>query len=92
VLKVQYIVPMNAINYSDLRKNLKKYMDQVYDDHDPLIVTRKDDQNLVLLSIEDYNSLIETSYLLSTNKNANRLLSSLEHARSGKLSKKALLS
>jgi len=60
VSKVQYIVPMNAINYSDLRKNLKKYMDQVYDDHDPLIVTRKDDQNLVLLSIEDYNSLIET--------------------------------
>jgi len=83
---------MNSINYSDLRKNLKKYLDQVYDDHDPLIVTRKDDQNLVLLSIEDYNSLIETSYLLSTKKNANRLLSSLEHARSGKLSKKALLS
>jgi len=82
---------MNAINYSDLRKNLKKYMDQVYNDHDPLIITRKEDQNLVLVSIEDYNSLLETNYLLSTKKNTYRLLSSLEHARGGKLSKKDLI-
>ena len=90
LLKVQYIVLMNAINYSELRKNLKKYMDRVYNDHDPLIVTRKEDQNLVLISIEDYNSLLETNYLLSTKKNTFRLLSSLEHARSGKLSRKEL--
>jgi antitoxin YefM len=75
---------MNAINFTELRKKLKNYMDQVYDNHEPLIVTRKNNQNIVLLSVEDYNSLIETDYLLSNPANAKRLQRSLGKSRSGK--------
>ena len=75
---------MNAITYTDLRKNLKTFMDQVYDDHEPIIVTRKNNQNLILISIEDYNSLLETDYLLSNSANEKRLLESLAKARTGK--------
>ena len=52
---------MDAVSYSDLRQNLKSYMDKVYTDHDPLIITRKNNENLVLLSIEEYSSLIKSS-------------------------------
>lgn len=55
---------MNAINYTELRLNLKTYMDNVYQDHEPLIITRKDNQNMVLMSLDDYNSITETQYLL----------------------------
>ena len=81
---------MNAINYSELRKKLKDYLDRVYSDHEPLIITRKNNQNVVLLSIEEYNSLIETNYLLSNPANANRLLRSLEKARRGDAQKREL--
>jgi antitoxin YefM len=56
---------MDAVSYSDLRENLKTYMDKVYDDKDALIITQKDKKNLVLISRDEYNSLIETNYLLS---------------------------
>jgi antitoxin YefM len=82
---------MNAVNYSELRKNLKDYLDQVYEDHEPLIITRKNNQNVVVLSIEEYNSLIETNYLLLNSANSKRLLQSLENSRNGKLSKKDLI-
>jgi len=82
---------MNAVNYSELRKRLKGYLDRVYDDHEPLIITRKNNQNIVLLSIEEYNSLIETNYLLSNIANSKRLIKSLEKARHGKLLKKELI-
>jgi len=82
---------MNAINYTELRKKLKDYLDQVYDDHEPLIITRKNNQNIVVLSIDDYNSLIETNYLLSNPNNSKRLLKSLEKSRAGKSKKKELI-
>ncbi|MCK5200860.1 MAG: type II toxin-antitoxin system prevent-host-death family antitoxin [Spirochaetales bacterium] len=74
---------MNAVNYSELRTNLKSYMDTVYEDHEPLIITRKNNENLVMISIEDYNSMIETDYLLSSEKNAEHLIRSLENSRKG---------
>lgn len=82
---------MNAVNYSDLRRNLKDRMDQVYQDHEPLIITRKDNENLVMISLDDYNSLTETQYLLSSEKNAEHLMKSLHSARSGKSFKKELI-
>lgn len=82
---------MNAVQYSELRKNLKDYLDQVYDDHEPIIITRKNNQNIVLLSIEEYNSLIETNYLLSNRTNSKRLLQSLDKARNGKAFEKELI-
>ena len=64
---------MDAITYSDLRRNLKTYMDKVYNDYEPLIISRKNSENVVLLSIHEYNSLIETDYLLRNEANAAHL-------------------
>ena len=82
---------MNAVNYSELRTNLKSYMDTVYEDHEPLIITRKNNENLVMISIEDYNSMIETDYLLSSEKNAEHLIRSLENSRKGLTVEKDLI-
>ena len=82
---------MQALSYSEVRKNLKKYLDDVFHNHDPLIITRKNNENVVVISLDDYNSLMETDYLLSSEKNAKRLLSSLEQARSGKGFEKELI-
>ena len=68
---------MDAVSYSDLRRNLKTYMDRVFHDHESLIITRKNDENLVIISIEEYNSLMETNYLLSTEANAKHLAASI---------------
>ena len=82
---------MDAVSYSDLRQNLKTYLDKVYHDHDQLIVTRKNDENLVILSVAEYNSLIETSYLLSSPANAEHLRLSIGQLNSGKILSRELL-
>ncbi len=82
---------MQAINYSELRRNLKSHLDRVFNDHDPLIVTRKENENVVVISLEDYNSLTETQYLLSTEANAEHLIRSLKESRSGKVSERELI-
>lgn len=74
---------MKVINYSDLRLNLKKWLDLVVDDMEELIVTRKNNKDLVLISLEEYNSLKETRYLL-TGKNREVLMQSIEEAKTGK--------
>ena len=74
---------MQAISFSDLRKNMKHIMDRVSDKHEPTIITRKQG-NMVILSLEDYNALEETAYILSSPKNAQRVLTSLAELRSGK--------
>lgn len=75
---------MDAVNYSSLRQNLKKHLDSVFNNHEPLIVTRKNDENVVILSVDDFNALNETQYLLSTKNNADHLQNSLNQLRSGK--------
>ena len=82
---------MDAVSYSDLRQNLKSYMDKVYNDHDPLIITRKNNENLVLLSIDEYNSLLETNYLLGNENNAKHLKRSIAQYESGKIKKRELI-
>ena len=49
---------MLAVNYTNLRENMKSYMDRVTDDYETLIVTRKDNKNVVMLSEEAYNNLM----------------------------------
>ncbi len=82
---------MNAVNYSDLRRNLKDYMDRVYKDQETLIVTRKNNENVVLISIDEYNSLLETNYLLSNEANAKHLKESLRQSREGKAAERQLI-
>ena len=75
---------MEAVSYSDLRKNLKKYMDDVYSGHYPLIITRKNDENVVMLSLDEFNALQETNYLLATEANTKHLKKSIAQHKSGK--------
>ena len=65
-------------------------MDQVCNDHEPVIVTRGRRQSVVLLSLEDFESLEETAYLLRSPVNARRLLVSIEQLESGKGAERAL--
>ena len=76
---------MNAITYTDLRQNLKTYMDKVIQDSDPVIITRKNKKNVVLISVDEYNSLMETNYLLSSEANVEHLKKSIEQHKSGKI-------
>ncbi|MBN2444856.1 MAG: type II toxin-antitoxin system prevent-host-death family antitoxin [Spirochaetales bacterium] len=75
---------MNAINYSDLRKNLKSVMDQIITDHEPVIITRRNGDNVVIVSYEDYAAIEETAYLLKSPKNAKRLRESIQSFEEGK--------
>ena len=81
---------MNAITYTDLRQNLKTYMDKVINDNEPLIITRKNNQNVVLISIDEFNSLVETNYLLSNEANAEHLKKSIAQHKTGKAKLKEL--
>ncbi len=73
---------MKVVNYTDLRLNLKKWLDLVVDDVEELIIKRKDNKDLVLVSLEEYNSLKETRYLLS-GKNREVLMKSLQESKNG---------
>lgn len=74
---------MRAVTYSEARETLKNLMDQVCRDHDPVMITRRRGENVVVISQEDYESLLETEYLLSSQANAEHLRESLAQARSG---------
>ena len=71
---------MDAITYSDARARLAKTMEQVCDQHEPVIITRRKSGSVVLLSLADYESLRETAYLLGNAANARRLIDGIEEA------------
>jgi antitoxin YefM len=75
---------MDTITYSAARAQLAETMDRVCEDHAPIIITRNSDQAVVMMSLDDYNALEETSYLLRSPKNARRLLDSIAELESGK--------
>ena len=75
---------MEAVNFSEFRENLKGFLDKSYDNHEPIIVTRKEGKNMVVISMEDYNSIMETNYLLSNKANAEHLFKSIEQIKKGK--------
>jgi antitoxin YefM len=74
---------MNTISYTAARSNLAQTMKDVCADHEPVIITRKDEA-VVMLSLEDYKSLEETAYLLRSPKSAKRLLESVAELEGGK--------
>lgn len=74
---------MNAISYTAARENLASTMDRVCADHSPVIITRNRDQSVVMLSLEDYESLEETAYLMRSPANAKRLLEGIEALENG---------
>lgn len=74
---------MDAITYSAARANLASTMDRVCNDHEPLIITRSGEQSVVMVSLEDYQALEETAYLLRSPANARRLLAAAAQLASG---------
>lgn len=75
---------MDAISYSTARAKLATTMDRVCEDHEPIIITRNGQQSVVMLSLEDFTALEETSYLLRSPANAKRLLNAIEQLSAGK--------
>lgn len=73
---------MTTVNYTDFRANLKSWLDKVIDDVSSVVIRRKGGKDLVLISLDEYNSLKETTYLLS-GKNRDVLLKSIEELERG---------
>ncbi len=74
---------MDAISYTVARANLANTMAEVCDNHTPIIITRKRENPVVMMSLDDYNAMIETNYLLSSPINAQKILQSIAELESG---------
>ena len=74
---------MDAISYTAARSNLAKTMEQVCEDHAPVIITRKKAPAVVMMSLEDFEALQETAYPLRAPENARRLLESVAELERG---------
>lgn len=74
---------MDAISYTAARTQLAKIMEQVCEDHSPVIITRNKSPSVVMISLEDYEALQEAAYLLRVSKNARRLLESVVELEQG---------
>jgi len=79
---ILYLCNMENINYTEFRSNLKYWFDKAVDDVVDIVIKRKNGKDLVLVSLDEYNSLKETSYLL-TGKNRDILLNSIKELESG---------
>ncbi|CDB23739.1 prevent-host-death family protein [Clostridium sp. CAG:557] len=75
---------MLAVNYSNMRDNFKDYCDKVTDDYETVIVTRKNDKNVVMISLEEYNNMKENLYIMSNKKDYDRLVTSKKQLEAGK--------
>jgi antitoxin YefM len=75
---------MDVLSYSEARARLARTMDKVNEDHAPVIITRRRGKSAVLMSLDDFNSYVETDYLLSSPKNAARLVKAVRQLKAGK--------
>ena len=75
---------MDAITYTAARQNLAKTMEKVCQDHSPVIITRKKNDSVVMMSLEDCTALEETAFLLRSPKNTRRLIESIVQLSEGK--------
>lgn len=74
---------MKAITYTHARSHLAETMEKVCDDHAPVTITRKNRRSVVMVSLEEYQALEETAYLLRSPTSARRLLESIAELESG---------
>ena len=82
---------MLVANISDFRKDLKLYFDKVAKNFETLIINRGKDENIVVMSLDEYNSLMATNYELSSRKNEKRLDSAIDKLKTGKSFTKELI-
>ena len=76
---------MIATNFSEFRTDLKKFLESVEDNNETLIIKRKTGKGTVLISLEEYNSIMETMHILSSKKNSDRLYESIQQMKEGKI-------
>lgn len=72
-----------AITYRSFRGALKSWFNRVCNNHEPLLVTRKSGEDIVIMSLSDYSALEETAYLQRSPKNAERILNAFEDSKHG---------
>jgi antitoxin YefM len=82
---------MRTVNFSDARNNLKAVLDRVVEDADVTIIHRRDAEDVVVMSLAEWNSWQETTYLRASPANARRLNEALAQARAGKARARELL-
>ena len=81
---------MQAVFYSQARNNLRSFIDKVCNDFEAYIITTKDNKSAVLISYDEYSSMKETLYLLSSKTNRDRLLDAVDQIDDLKFSKKEI--
>lgn len=82
---------MLAANYSEFRSDLKRFLDSVEKDNETLIIKRSKGKGAVMISLDEYNSIMETLHLLSSKANADRLYESIKQIKEGKGIQKDLI-
>lgn len=82
---------MELLNYTEFRKNLAKSLNKVNEDGEIVLVSRSKGKNVVVMSLEEYNSISETLHLLKSKKNRQRLEQALDEMEKGKYQKHALI-
>lgn len=82
---------MKVVTYSQARNNLKRILDRVVDDADYTVITRRDAEDTVVMSLDSFNSLLETVHLLKSPANAAHLARSVEQFKQGQVTEKELL-
>ena len=82
---------MLEVNVSDFRKDIKSYLDRVAKNFETLIINRGKDDSIVVMSLDEYNSLVATNYELSSRKNEMRLDAAIEKLKGGKTFTKDLI-
>jgi antitoxin YefM len=82
---------MLSANVTDFRKEMKRYLDLVTEDYETLIINRGKGKGVVMISLDEYNSLMETMYLLSSKANADSLHKSVNQYEKGQFSERELL-
>ena len=82
---------MNIVSFTEARNNLKSVLDQVVNDADCTVITRRDSEDAVVMSLDYYNSLMETVHLLKSPVNAAHLSKSIEQYRQGKSQARELI-
>jgi len=76
---------MQVVNFTEARNNLKALFDDVYHNYEDVIVNRKNGENVVIISLDKYNSMNETEYLMRSPANRKHLLKSLQQLEEGKV-------
>ena len=82
---------MKSKTYTEAREKLSEMIEKVCEDHDPLIITKRRDKAVVMVSLEDYESMEETAYLLRSPRNTQKLLESIKELEQGKGTERKLI-